>query len=158
MTVFKVSTRRLDPYKNFRFLVLWKGSRTPVAGFSRVGPIKRRASVAQRRKIATTNSPPGRTSFESITLEHGVTHDREFLKWASKVPPSAGTSPGLRRDLWIERRSGSGRAGQRYKVLRCCVSEFRKPPDPDADVKGVAIARIRLEHGGWERDLSGRAE
>jgi len=159
MTVFKVSTRRVDPYKNFRFLVFWGASRTPVAGFSKIAPLKRSASVVQRRKIATRSSSPRRTPLESITLERGVTHNRGFSKWARTVPAEAGTSPRrLWRDVWIELRGGSGRPAQRYKVLRCRVSEFRKPPDPDAGVKGVAIARIRLEHEGWERDLSGRSE
>ena len=34
---------------------------------------------------STGRKSPGRTKFEAITLERGVTHDTEFEKWANKV-------------------------------------------------------------------------
>jgi phage tail-like protein len=158
MANFKVSARRLDPYKNFKFRVLRGASRTPIAGFSKVGPLKRSVALAQRREAIAKKPSQRRTSFESITLERGVTHDRGFLKWASAMR-DAGSSPRhRRRDVRVELRSKAGRPAQRYRLLRCRVSEFRQRPAPDAERRGVAIDRIRLEYAGCEGEFTPRVE
>jgi phage tail-like protein len=41
---------------------------------------------------------------------------------------------------------------QSYKVYRCWVSEYQSLPDLDSNANAVAIARIKLENEGWERD------
>ena len=38
-----------------------------------------------RRPVVRAASRPGRTKYEAITLERGVTHDTEFETWANKV-------------------------------------------------------------------------
>ena len=38
MAQFTVNAQRLDPYKNFKFLVYWVGSTQPVAGISKISP------------------------------------------------------------------------------------------------------------------------
>ena len=158
MANFKVSARRLDPYKNFKFRVLRGASRTPIAGFSKVGPLKHSVALAQRRKAVAKRPSQGRSSFESITLERGVTHDRGFLKWASAVWEAGASPRHRRRDVRVELRSKAGRPAQRYRLLRCRVSEFRQRPAPDAERRGVAIDRIRLEYAGCERDFTPRVE
>ena len=86
MAEFTVNTQRLDPYKTFKFRVKWDGRY--VAGVSKVGALKRSTEVIDHRDGAdpsTVLRMPGQTTFEAITLERGVTHDREFEKWANKV-------------------------------------------------------------------------
>lgn len=86
MAEFTVNAHRFDPYKNFKFLVLWDG-RT-VAGISKISPLKRTTEVVKHRHGGDPSSPrksPGRSEFEGITLERGVTHDPEFDRWANKV-------------------------------------------------------------------------
>ena len=59
-----------------------------VAGVSRVSGLKRTTEVIEYREggdPSTSRKSPGRTKFEPITLERGVTHDTEFEKWANKV-------------------------------------------------------------------------
>ncbi|MEK1907624.1 MAG: phage tail protein, partial [Pseudomonas sp.] len=46
----------------------------------------------------------------------------------------------------------AGQLALAYKVFRCWVSEFQSLPDLDANANAVAIARIKLENEGWERD------
>src|SRR5574341_1621722 len=88
MPPFTVNTHRYDPYKNFKFLVYWEGNTTPVAGVSKVSSLKRTTEVVKHREGADpsgSRKSPGRTEYEPITLERGVTHDTEFEKWANKV-------------------------------------------------------------------------
>ena len=75
-----------DPYKNFKFRVKWDGNY--VAGVSKVGALKRTTEVVKHREggdPSSSRKSPGRTEYEAITLERGVTHDTEFEQWANKV-------------------------------------------------------------------------
>ena len=86
MAQFTVNTTRFDPYKNFKFRVKWDGKY--VAGLSKVGSLKRTTEVVKHREggdPSSTRKSPGRTEYEAITLERGVTHDKEFEQWANKV-------------------------------------------------------------------------
>src|ERR1700746_2388834 len=72
MAQFTVNAQRFDPYKNFKFRVKWDAKY--VAGVSKVSALKRTTEVVK-------HSDGG----EAITLERGVTHDKEFEQWANKV-------------------------------------------------------------------------
>ena len=79
MAQFTVNAGRFDPYKNFKFRVKWDGRY--VAGVSKVSPLKRTTEIVEHREggdASTSRKSPGRTMFEGITLERGVTHDVEF--------------------------------------------------------------------------------
>src|SRR5262245_17697774 len=86
MAKFSVNTHRFDPYKNFKFRVKWDGRY--VAGVSKVTALKRTTEVIEHREGGDPSSArksPGKTKYEPVTLERGVTHDREFEKWINKV-------------------------------------------------------------------------
>jgi hypothetical protein len=86
MAEFVVNTNRVDPYKNFKFRVMWDGRYK--AGVSKVSALKRTTEVVKHRDGAdpsTSRKSPGKTEFEAISLERGVTHDVEFEAWAAKV-------------------------------------------------------------------------
>jgi phage tail-like protein len=159
MAQFSVNARRLDPYKNFKFRVKWDGRY--VAGVSKVGALKRSTEVVEHRNggdPSTSRKSPGRSKYEAITLERGVTHDTEFEKWANKVwnfGSGLGKETSLkdfRKDLIIEMYNEAGQLAIAYKVYRCWVSEFQALPDLDANANAVAIQSIKLENEGWERD------
>ena len=159
MAEFTVNAHRFDPYKNFKFLVLWDG-RT-VAGISKISPLKRTTEVVKHRHGGDPSSPrksPGRSEFDGITLERGVTHDPEFEAWANKVwsfGAGLGAESSLkdfRKDLIIEVYNEAGQVALAYKVYRCWVSEFQALPDLDANANAVAIQHLKLENEGWERD------
>ena len=84
---FTVNVNRFDPYKNFRFLVYLGESVVPVAGVSKVTGMKRSSDVIEYKEggNAITLKGIGRTKYEPITLERGVTHDDEFERWANAV-------------------------------------------------------------------------
>lgn len=159
MAQFSVNPQRFDPYKNFKFRVKWDGKY--VAGISKVGSLKRTTEVVKHREggdPSSTRKSPGRTEFEAITLERGVTHDREFEQWASKVwnfQAGLGSEVSLkdfRKDITIEMYNEAGQLAIAYKVFRCWVSEYQAMPDLDANANAVAIQHIKLENEGWERD------
>jgi len=161
MAPFSVNAQRFDPYKNFKFRVFWVGNTTPVAGISKVGSLKRTTEVVKHREggdPSSSRKSPGRTEYEAITLERGVTHDKEFEQWANKVwnfGSGLGAEVSLkdfRKDIIIELYNETGQPVLRYKVYRCWVSEFQALPDLDANANAVAIQHIKLENEGWERD------
>jgi phage tail-like protein len=161
MPQFTVNAARFDPYKNFKFRVFWEGSSKPVAGISKVGTLKRSTEVVEHREggdPSSSRKSPGRTKYEAITLERGVTHDSDFEKWANKVwnyGSGLGAEVSLkdfRRNVLIEVYNEAGQLALRYKVYRCWVSEFQALPDLDGNANAVAIQTIKLENEGWERD------
>jgi phage tail-like protein len=160
MAQFTVNAQRFDPYKNFKFRVKWDGRY--VAGVSKVGSLKRTTEVVKHREggdPSSSRKSPGRTEYEAITLERGVTHDVEFEQWANKVwnfGSGLGAEVSLkdfRKDIIIEVYNEAGQLALAYKVYRCWVSEYQGLPDLDANANAVAIQHIKLENEGWERDL-----
>jgi phage tail-like protein len=156
---FSVNTNRFDPYKNFKFRVRWDGRY--VAGVSKVSALKRSTELVEHREggnPSTSNKSPGRTKYEAITLERGVTHDTEFEKWANKVwnfGSGLGAETSLkdfRKDITIDVYNEAGQLVLAYNVFRCWVSEYQALPDLDANANAVAIQTIKLENEGWERD------
>jgi phage tail-like protein len=161
MAQFTVNAKRFDPYKNFKFKVKWDGKY--VAGVSKVGALKKTTEVVKHREggdPSSSRKSPGRTEFEAITLERGVTHDTEFEKWANKVwqyngaPSNEVSLADFRKDIIIEVYNEAGQKVIAYNVYRCWVSEFQSAPDFDANANAVAIQHIKLENEGWERDVS----
>ena len=161
MPEFTVNPQRFDPYKNFKFRVKWDGKY--VAGVSQVSPLIRRTEVIEHREggdPSTTRKSPGRTKYEPITLERGVTHDIAFEQWANKVwnlGSGLGSEVSLkdfRKDIILELYNEAGQLVMAYKIYRCWVSEYEALPDLNANAAAVAIQHIKLENEGRERDQS----
>jgi phage tail-like protein len=160
MAEFTVNAQRFDPYKNFKFRVKWDNK--TVAGVSKVSSLKRTTEVVKHREggdPSSSRKSPGRTEFEAITLERGVTHDKEFEQWANKVwnfGAGLGSEVSLkdfRKDIILEVYNEAGQLALAYKVFRCWVSEFQALPDLDANANAVAIQHLKLENEGWQRDV-----
>jgi len=169
MVQFSVNTERHDPYKNFKFRVKWDGNY--VAGMSKVGSLKRTTEVVKHRDggdFSSSRKSPGRNEFEAITMERGITFDKEFNEWAYKVwgygskdGSPTDHSPGIsidqvsladfRKDIIIEVYNEAGQLVLQYNVYRCWVSEYQAMPDLDANANAVAIEHIKIENEGWTR-------
>jgi phage tail-like protein len=161
MADFTVNAGRFDPYKNFKFRVKWDGRY--VAGVSKVGAFKRTTEVVKHRSggdPSGSRKSPGRTEYEAISLERGVTHDPEFERWANKVwnyGSGLGSETSLkdfRKDVIVEVYNEAGQLSLAYTVYRCWVSEYQALADLDANANAVAIQTLKLENEGWERDYS----
>jgi phage tail-like protein len=145
----------MDPLENFKFKVKWDGRY--VAGVSKVSALRRTTEVVQHREGGDSGAIrelPGRTKYEPITLERGITNDTEFEKWANLAAnPAAG--PGIanfRKDVILDVFNEAGQKVLSYLIHRCWVSEYQALPALDANADAVAIEHIKLENEGWERD------
>lgn len=161
MAQFTVNPQRFDPYKNFKFRVKWDGRY--VAGLSKMSSLKRTTEVVTHREggdPSSSRKSPGRTEYDGITLERGVTHDTAFEEWANKVwdfRAGGGSEVSLadfRKDIIIDVFNEAGQKVISYKVYRCWVSEYTALPEFDANANAVAIQSIKLENEGWERDTA----
>ncbi len=161
MAEFIVNATRFDPYKTFKFRLKWDGKF--VAGVSKVSGLRRTTEVIEHREggdPSTSRKSPGRSRYEPITLERGITHDNAFENWASKVSKlgaALGSEVALadfRKDVILEFYNEAGQLALAYKIYRCWPSYFEALPDLDANASAVAIERLVLENEGWERDTS----
>jgi phage tail-like protein len=159
------ASTRIDPYKNFKFRVKFDTSSTYVAGVSKVSALKRTTEVVKFRNggdESTSHKSPGRTEYEAITLERGVTFDIDFEQWANKVwdynnaqASNADQEVSLldfRKNLTIDLFNEAGQKVVSYQVFRCWVSEYQPMPELDANANAVAIQHIKVENEGWVRD------
>jgi phage tail-like protein len=165
MAQFSVNATRLDPYKNFKFRV--KFDNHYVAGVSKVSMLKRTTEVVRHRDggdESSSRKSPGRTEYDPITLERGVTHDVDFELWANKVwdytnaqAQNADKEVSLadfRKEIIIDVFNEAGQKVISYQVFRCWVSEYQAMPELDANANAVAIQHIKLENEGWIRDTT----
>lgn len=142
MPQFTVNSHRRDPYKNFKFRVIWDNQ--PVAGLSKMSAVKRTTEVIEWREAGGASiirKMPGRTKFEPITLEAGLTHDRQFLAWADQVNNPQGDAAtslvNYRKEVTIEVLNMQGTPAMALKLSRAWVSEFQMLPEMDANANAV---------------------
>ena len=154
---FEKNAHRFDPYKNFKFRVLWDDK--TVLGVSKVSALKRTTEVVKHRDggdNSTDHKSPGRTTYDAITLERGLTHDAEFERWANKVHPYAGDTGmdlvGYKKNLTLEMMNEKGHVVYRYFLYNCWVSEYTAIPELNANANAVAIEILKIELEGWDRD------
>ncbi len=156
MPQFSVNTNRLDPYKNYRFRIKIDGK--VVAGVSKMSPLKRTTDVISHREggdSIVAHKSPGRTQYDPIVLERGVTHDLDFENWANLAFNQHTGSMSLktfRKDIVIELLNEAGVLVAAYRAFRCWVSEYVALPELDANSNGIAIQSITIQNEGWERD------
>jgi phage tail-like protein len=161
MPQFSVNSQRFDPYKNFKFRVKWDGRY--VAGVSKMSALRRTTEVVTHREggdPSSSRKSPGRSEYEAVTLERGVTHDTEFEKWANKVwnfGVGLGVEVSLadfRKNVIVEVYNEAGQLAISYRIFRCWVSEYQALPELDAAGNAVMIRTLKLENEGWDRDLA----
>jgi phage tail-like protein len=159
--IFPANINRYDPYKTYRFLVYFGTNTAPVAAVQKVTAIKRSSDVIEYKEggNAIILKGLGRTKYEPITLERGVTQDREFETWANAAQVLESGSPStslakLRREVAIVLLNEEAQPVYRYQIHRCWVSEYQALPDLDAGANAVAIEHLKLENEGWERETT----
>jgi phage tail-like protein len=157
MAQFIVNTHRFDPYKSFMFRVKWDGQY--VAGLSKMSALKRSTDPVTYREggdPSTERKSPGKSKYDAVTLERGVTHDTAFEAWAELVHSvkSPMSLKNFRKDIVVDVFNEADQKVLSYKLYRCWVSEYQALPPLDATGAAVAIETIKLELESWERDES----
>jgi phage tail-like protein len=154
---FTANTHRLDPYKNFKFRVKWDNQY--VAGLSKMSAIKRSTEAIEWREAggpSIVRKLPGRTKFEPVTLESGLTHDQQLVAWADLVNNPQGDAAmslkNYRKEVTVEVLNLQSTPVMAFILHRAWVSEFQAVPEMDANANAVAIQSLKLECEGWERD------
>lgn len=148
------NSERFDPYTEFKIRVPWDGRH--VAGASKMSALNRATEVLEGREEddpSVVGRPAGQTKCEAVSLERGLTHDPEFLHWASKgcSTSSERSLRDARKDVIIEIFNEAGQLALAYKLFRCWVSEFQGLPELQACDNGVAVETLTMENDGWER-------
>lgn len=110
-------------------------------------------------RMPKAHKSPGRTRFDPVILERGVTHDTEFEKWANRVwnlMGGQGTEVSLadfRKDILLDFFNEAGQKVISYRIYRSWVSEYQALPELDANGYPVtAIQFVKIENERWERD------
>ena len=158
---FTVNINRYDPYKTYRFLIYFGSSTAPVAAVSKISALKRSSDVIEYKEGGNPIilKGLGRTKYEPITLERGLTQDLDFANWANmaqvldKGAPTTSLA-NLRQEVRIDFLNEEGEAVWRFMVHRAWVSEYQALPDLDAGANAIAIEHIKLENEGWEQDTT----
>ena len=156
---FPVNVTRVDPYRNFKFRVVWDGQ--VVAGVSKISGLKFTTEVVSHRNggdPSTKHHMPGVTTSEAVTLERGITHNHAFEELASKVYSVEGDGGmslrNFRKDISIELYNLQGVKVLAYNVFRCWVSEISMISELDANGNAVAFESIVLQNEGFQRDTA----
>jgi phage tail-like protein len=151
------NSKRIDPYKSFKFRV--KFGQTTVLGISKVSALKRTTEVVKHRDGGNNShdhKSPGRTTYDAVTMERGLTHDPEFEAWANMVHSYAGDSSmdlaNYKRDVTVEMQDEKGHTVYRYFLFNCWVSEFTSLPELNSNANALAIESLKIELEGWTRD------
>ncbi len=138
---------RVDPYKNFRFLV--EIDNIIQAGFSACSGFGSDVEVVQYREggdAATVRKLPGKVNYPDITLKWGVTDSRDLYDWHMTAVNGQ-----------IERKNGSiillddtGQEKIRWNFFDAWASKW---DGPDFDAKGndVAIDTLTISCEGLVR-------
>ncbi|MGO8855496.1 MAG: phage tail protein [Steroidobacteraceae bacterium] len=158
---FTVNVNRFDPYKSFRFLVYFGTSTAPVAAVNKVSTLKRSSEVIEYKQggDSVIRKGLGRTKYEPITMERGLTQDLDFATWAnySQVLDNGAASQSLknlRKEVRVDLLNEAGQPVWRFIAHRCWVSEYQALADLDAGANAIMIEHIKLENEGWEQDTT----
>lgn len=138
---------RVDPYKNFRFLLEIDG--ITQAGFSDCSGFGSKVEVIEYREggdAQTVRKLPGKNSYPDITLKWGITDSRELYDWHLTAVNGK-----------IERKNGSiillddvGQEKLRWNFFTAWPSSY-DAPDFSAKGNDVAIDTLILSCERLER-------
>ena len=154
--LFSQNVHRYDPYRTFKFQVAIEG--VVIAGLSKMTALKKTVEAIKWTAAGDSFSHqrmiPGGTSYEPITLEAGLTHDKQLMNWANLVNNLDGDGgmslKGFRKDLSINVLNMQGVVALSYNVKRAWVSEFQALPEMDANAMNViGIQSVTLQHEGF---------
>jgi phage tail-like protein len=153
-------------YRGFKFTVTMLApgaSFFTQAGFQKVSGLKTSVEVVEYRE---GNNPDrmekliGMLSFDTVTLERGVSNDDDFNNWmkavaadtlqsadVNGVPPGTALDSEVRRDILISLHDKKGKVVKTYKLLKAFPSEYTVG-DFDATSNDVVISSLVLQHHG----------
>lgn len=131
---------RVDPYKNFRFLLEIDGIMQ--AGFADCSGFGSNVDVIEYREggdAATVRKLPGKSSYPDITLKWGITDSRELYDWHAAAVNGQIT----RKNGSIVLLDDTGQEKVRWNFFTAWPSKY-DAPDFSAKSNDVAIDTLTL--------------
>jgi phage tail-like protein len=156
-----------DPFRNFNFHILLGATATePVAACRKMSGLTGNVDVVKFRagtNVASNDElSPGRTHYEPVTLEAGLTNDESFQQWALQLirhdqlqidrpdaPPRV-ADPDFRREVMIKVFDIDVQlVVKRFILHRAWVSKFTAMSELAAEANEVLIETIEIQHEGF---------
>jgi phage tail-like protein len=141
--------KRVDPFRNFRFLVEIQG--IVQGGFSEAtipdisqDPIEYR----EGSEGPTVRKVPGMIKYGNLTLKWGITDNMEFIKWRKQV--EQGKMKDARRDIAVILQDDEGKPASRWEFAQAWPSKY-DAPDMNAKGTDIAVETLEIAHEGMER-------
>ena len=140
---------RIDPYKNFRFLVEIDG--IVQAGFSEASiPDTTQEPIEYREgnQTPTVRKLPGLIKYGNLTLKWGITDSLDLYEWRKMV--EQGQTKGARRNLAVILMDEEGNAASRWEFAEAWPSKY-DAPDLDGKGNDIAVETLEIVHEGMSR-------
>lgn len=158
MARFEDSNRR-DPFRNFNFRIVMDGEE--VAACRKMSALDATVNTVKFRagndKSTVDTALPGRTEYQPVTLEGGLTNDQAFETWARQLvhhdaKPERLPDPEFRKELEIHVYDIDNTTIVRKFVLhRAWVSKYTAMSDLSGDGNDVIVETLEVTHEGYER-------
>lgn len=148
-----------DPYRNFRYEVEIAGFTR--AGFSKVSGLKHTIPPIDYREGGENErlrKLPGRSEFENVTFERGISDDNDFIDWIQQifdldnVRGEQGAVEGWRRNVFVYLKDKSGTRVVKWSIFDAWPTEDGVG-DLDATGNEVLIGSLVLANEGIKREV-----
>jgi phage tail-like protein len=156
-----VDPKKRDPYRNFNFRIVMGG--IEVAACRKMSGLTGSIDVVKFRagnnRASNEELSPGRAHYEPVTLEAGLTTDREFERWALQLirhdqitdPPRV-SDPDFRREVEIFVYDiDNNRPVKKFVLHRAWVSKYTAMSELAAEANEVLIETLEIQHEGFQR-------
>lgn len=156
-----VDPKKRDPYRNFNFRIVLGG--IEVAACRKMSGLTGTVDVVKFRagnnQATNEEMSPGRTHYEPVTLEAGLTQDAEFERWALQLirhEQTTGvnrvTDPDFRREVEIFVYDiDNNRPVKKFVLHKAWVSKYTAMSELAAEANEVLIETIEIQHEGFQR-------
>jgi phage tail-like protein len=137
-----------DPYHGYNFFVEWNS--IIHAGFRQCSGLSASQTAGDYREGTdppTMRKLPGLNTYSNITLQRGITNNKELWSWRENVMKGNAD----RRDISIVLMDQTGQEKIRWNLSNCWPVTWTAP-DFDATTDGAAIETLELVHEGFTVD------
>ncbi|MES2639552.1 MAG: phage tail protein [Myxococcota bacterium] len=152
-------SKKRDPFRNFNFRI-WIGGKE-VAACHKMSKLSASVEVVKFRAGSDQSSVsellPGRTAYDPVTLEGGVTNDPTFQAWATTLVRNRWDTkgrekePNFRQDVDIRVYDVDNKTVVKFYTLHnAWVSKYTALSDLAGDANEVILESIEIQHEGFE--------
>lgn len=161
MARFPNDVTRRDPFRNFNFRIRFGD--VEVAACRKMSPLTGKVEVAKFRAGSNRSSVdellPGRTSYEPVTFEAGLTNDDAFKSWASVlvdnewVTDNRANDPNFRREVEVLVFDLSNDTPvKKFTMHNSWVSSFTALSELAGEANEVLFESLEVQYEGFTEE------